>query len=173
VKGSRTPSQTIGPFFGFALPWPAGAQVVPAGTAGSIRIHGRVFDGRADPVSEALIETWQLGPGRIRGFGRCPTDGGGGYAIITLKPPLPPGLPGSQHAPHLAVSIFARGLLKRLVTRIYFADEPANENDPVLLAIPEAAARATLIARPDPGGYRFDIHLQGEGPGQETVFFDV
>jgi protocatechuate 3,4-dioxygenase, alpha subunit len=175
VTQPRTPSQTVGPFFGYALPWPAGPQVVPAGTAGAIRIHGRVLDGAGEPVSEGLIETWQVGPGDIRGFGRCPTDAHGDYAIITLKPPALPGPGGTVHAPQLAVSVFARGLLKRVVTRIYFPDEPANQRDPVLAGIRDASARATLIARADAGGYRFDIRLQGppEGEAPETVFFDV
>jgi len=111
-----------------------------------------------------LIETWQLGPESCRGFARCPTDAGGRYAIVTVKPPAA----GGAHASCLAVSIFARGLLKRLATRMYFPDEAeANARDPVLAGL--ADRRDTLIAAPIPGGYRFDLRLQGTG---ETVFFD-
>ena len=160
----RTPSQTIGPFFGFALPWPDGARVVPAGTAGAIRIEGQVLDGAGQPVPDALVETWQLGPEPCRGFARCPTDAGGRYAIVTVKPPAA----GGAHASCLAVSIFARGLLKRLTTRMYFPDEAeANARDPVLAGLTDG--RDTLIAVPVPGGYRFDLRLQGAG---ETVFFE-
>jgi protocatechuate 3,4-dioxygenase, alpha subunit len=173
MNSPRTPAQTVGPFFGFALPWTAGPQVVPAGTVGAIQIHGQLLDGGGEPVSEGLIETWQAGPGGIRGFGRCATDADGRYAIVTLKPPALPGPDNTLHAPYLAVSVFARGLLKRVVTRIYFADEPANTHDPVLKAIAEPEARATLVAHRDGAGYRFDIHLQAHGDMPETVFFDV
>ena len=183
-----TPSQTVGPFLAIGLPWPDGPFVVPEGTAGAITITGVVYDGAGDPVTDALVETWQAGPdGRFdhpddprgaaghgfRGFGRCPTGPDGSYLIVTLKPgPLPsPG--GGTEAPHLDVSVFARGLLDRLVTRIYFPDEErANAADPVLAAIGDPARVATLVARPgpDPARLRFDICLQGD---QETVFFDV
>jgi protocatechuate 3,4-dioxygenase, alpha subunit len=183
-----TPSQTIGPFLAIGLPWPDGPFVVPDGTAGAITITGVVYDGAGDPVTDALVETWQADPQGgfdhsddprgaaghgFRGFGRCPTGPDGSYLIVTLKPgPLPsPG--GGTEAPHLDVSVFARGLLDRVVTRIYFPDEePANAADPVLAAIGDPARVATLIARPGPDAarLRFDIHLQGD---QETVFFDV
>ena len=177
----RTPSQTIGPFFGFALPFAAGPTVIPAGTPGAIRLTGRLLDGSGDPVPDGLIETWQADPdGRFpragdatafRGFGRCPTDGDGWYTIVTLKPGGVLTPRGARHAPHVALSVFARGLLKRVVTRVFFPDErTANEADPVLASVADAAARATLVAAPMVGGYRFDIRLQGEG---ETVFFDV
>jgi protocatechuate 3,4-dioxygenase, alpha subunit len=188
-----TPSQTVGPFLALGLPWPDGPFVVPEGTPGAITITGRVYDAAGNPVPDALVETWQADersrfehpddprgaagsavPG-FRGFGRCPTDATGEYRIVTIRPgPLPsPG--GGTEAPHLDVSVFARGLLDRLVTRIYFPDEAgANAADPVLTAIAEPAMRDTLIARPAEGGgtaeFRFDIRLRGE---HETVFFDV
>jgi protocatechuate 3,4-dioxygenase alpha subunit len=173
VNDPRSPSQTIGPFFGFALPWAAGAAPVAAGEPGAIRVHGRVLDGRGDPVSDGLIETWAP-----HGFARSATDREGGYAVTTLKPVAIVAAGGGVHAPHLLVSIFARGLLRRLVTRIYFPDEiAANDRDPVLASMGDAAARATLLAERDerpaedhPAAYRFDIRLQGPG---ETVFFDV
>jgi protocatechuate 3,4-dioxygenase, alpha subunit len=176
-----TPSQTVGPFLHLGLDWPDGRYVVPEGTAGAIWIRGNVVDGQGEPVPDALIETWQADPEgrydqcdegeRFRGFGRCPTDADGAYAIQTLKPGLVPYLrTGRKQAPHIDVSLLARGLLQRLVTRVYFADEPdANAADPVLASLPEAA-RATLLATPTGGGYRFDVHLQGD---HETAFFDV
>jgi protocatechuate 3,4-dioxygenase alpha subunit len=184
-----TPSQTVGPFLEIGLPWPDGPCVVPEGTTGAITITGQVFDGAGDPVSDALVETWQAdpdggfahpddprgaaGPG-FQGFGRCPTGPDGSYRIVTLKPGALPSPGGGTEAPHLDVSVFARGLLDRVVTRVYFPDEaPANAADPVLASIADPARVATLIARPDPDAparLRFDIHLQGD---QETVFFDV
>jgi protocatechuate 3,4-dioxygenase alpha subunit len=174
MSAGRTPSQTVGPFFGFALPWPDGPAAAPAGTEGAVRISGRVLDGRGDPVPDALIETWQLNPAsRFRGFARAATDRDGRYAIVTVKPAAVRDADGALHAPHLAVVLFARGLLKQVVTRLYFADEEAaNRADPVLARVGDATARGTLIAAPDPqgGGYRFDIRLQGDG---ETVFFEL
>jgi len=186
VRG-LTPSQTIGPFLAIGLPWPDGPEVVPAGTAGAITISGRVLDGTGDPVPDALVETWQAapdgsfphpddprgaGPAGFRAFGRSATDAAGQYVIITLRPgPLPwPG--GGTEAPHLDVSVFARGLLDRVVTRMYFPDEQtANATDPVLSSIGSPKRRATLIAVPEPEGeLRFDIYLQGD---RETVFFDL
>lgn len=180
----RTPSQTIGPFFGFALPWADGPFVVPEDTDGAIRISGRVLDGAGEPVPDALIETWQADPeGRFahpaderhaetafRGFGRSPTDDEGRFFVVTLKPGVVPAPDGTPQAPHVDVSVFARGLLKRLVTRFYFGDEAdANAADPILAAVhPER--RETLVARPVDGGYEIDVHLQGD---DETVFFDV
>jgi protocatechuate 3,4-dioxygenase alpha subunit len=133
-------------------------------------------------VPDALIETWQADPdGRFdhpddprgtpttfRGFGRCPTGDDGAWAILTRKPGRVPAPGGGWQAPHVDVSVFARGLLDRVVTRLYFADEAeANTADPVLRTVP-AARRGTLLARPTGTGYRFDIRLRGE---HETVFF--
>jgi protocatechuate 3,4-dioxygenase, alpha subunit len=171
VSPRTTPSQTVGPFFAIGLPWPDGPDVVPAGTEGAIWLRGRVLDGDREPIPDALVETWQADPdGRyetagFRGFGRCPTDDDGAWAIRTVKP----GAVGDQ-APHVAVSLFARGLLNRVVTRIYFDDEPdANAADPVLAPLDEAA-RATLIAVRGADGYGFDMRIQGP---DETAFFSV
>jgi protocatechuate 3,4-dioxygenase alpha subunit len=178
VSIPRTPSQTVGPFFAFALPWAEGPYVVAAGTRGAIEVTGRLLDGLDDPVSDGLIETWQAdargrfvtGAGPFRGFGRCPTDPEGRYRIVTLKPGAVRAEGGRLEAPHVAVSVFARGLLKRAVTRMYFSDESqANDADPVLCSIGDVAARKTLVAAQRDGGYVFDIRLQGDG---ETVFFD-
>jgi protocatechuate 3,4-dioxygenase alpha subunit len=165
-----TPSQTVGPFFAVGLPWSDGPLVVAEGTPGAIRIGGRVVDGEGNPVPDALVETWQADPaGRFddpgfRGFGRCPTDDEGRWWVLTCKP----GRVDDAQAPHIAVTILARGLLHRLVTRIYFADE-ANGEDPVLAALPEAD-RATLVAAPVEGGYAIDFRLQGDG---ETVYLQI
>jgi protocatechuate 3,4-dioxygenase alpha subunit len=155
-----TPSQTVGPFFRIGLSTTIGSHVVHEGVPGALRVSGQVFDGDGEPVPDAMIETWQP-----EGAGRCATDEEGHFAIVTIKPER--GTDGS--APHLDVSVFARGLLTRLVTRLYFPDEnEANDADPVLRSLaPEE--RATLVAVRDPGGLRFDVHLQGTS---ETVFFD-
>ena len=160
-----TPAQTVGPFFSIGLVWPDGPAVVEPGSDGAIAIRGTVFDGDAAPVPDALIETWQADPAPpARAFGRCPTDAQGRWEIVTRKPAAAGG-----EAPHVAVAVFARGLLHRLATRIYFGDEAsANAADPLLAGLRDAE-RATLVAEPDGrGGYRFDIHLQGD---HETVFF--
>jgi len=180
-----TPSQTVGPYLHIGLDWPDGPFVVPEGTPDAVWLRGRIVDGNGDPVPDGMVETWQADPdGRFdhpddprgavagfRGFGRCATGPDGEYAVLTLKPGVVPGPDGTPQAPHIAVSVFARGLLNRVVTRAYFADEPdANAADAVLLSVPDEGARATLIAGRTPDGYRFDIRLRGD---DETVFFAV
>ena len=173
---STTPSQTVGPFFAIELPYAEGPYVVPDGTDGAIWLRGRVFDGAGDPIPDALIETWQPGPdgsfdGEFRGFGRSGTDEEGAWAILTLKPGVVPAPDVGTQAPYVALTIFARGLLQHVFTRLYFDDEAdANAADPVLASLPDEAARATLIAAREDGGYRLDIHLQGP---DETVFFAI
>jgi protocatechuate 3,4-dioxygenase alpha subunit len=180
-----TPSQTVGPYFAIGMTWEDGPFVVPEGTDGAIWIRGQVTDGEGAPVPDGLIETWQADPdGRFdhpddprgpvsrpdgfRGFARCATGPAGDWAVLTLKPGRVPAADGRLQAPHVDVSVFARGLLDRVVTRLYFADETAaNAADPVLAAVP-AHRRGTLVAEPAGDGYRLDIRLQGEG---ETVFF--
>lgn len=153
-----TPSQTIGPFFRFAMDWLGGSNNGPNTVAGT------VFDGAGDPVPDALLEFWLADASGGGHFGRCLTNDHGGYEIATVKP----GRVDDHQAPHIDVSVFARGLLNRLVTRIYFPDQAAaNDVDPVLTAVPPDR-RATLIARGEGDPLRFDIHLQGD---QETVFF--
>jgi protocatechuate 3,4-dioxygenase, alpha subunit len=198
TRGRRgiTPSQTVGPFFHYSLtPKAYGiAEIVTddlltEDAAGErIRIEGRIVDGDGQPVADAMIEIWQAdGEGRyaspadgrarpntrFKGFGRAECDGEGRFRFITVKPGPVPGPNGTVQAPHVNVSIFARGLLNRLFTRIYFEGEAANASDPILALVPEEA-RATLIARRTGGGgeatYTLDIHLQGEN---ETVFFDA
>lgn len=191
----RTPSQTVGPYLHIALaPGPYGVReifsnvVADAGMPGThIRIEGRLVDGDGNIVPDALIEIWQAdgqgryahpGDGRplasnsFRGFGRTPTGKDGGFAFDTVRPGPVAGPKGTTQAPHINVGVFARGILKRLFTRIYFAGEPANATDPILSLVP-ADRRDTLLAKPDPANprlYRFEIRLRGPG---ETVFFDA
>jgi protocatechuate 3,4-dioxygenase alpha subunit len=182
-----TPSQTVGPYFAIGLPWDAGPRAVAEGTPETIIISGTVYDGHGQPVPDHLLETWQADPdGRFadlhgyggvselsgfRGFARYGLeDGDGSYEIFTVKPGPVRGLDATIQAPHIVVSLLARGMLNRVVTRIYFADEPElNAADPVLATVPPGR-RGTLLAEPIEGGYRFDIRLQGEG---ETAFFAV
>ncbi len=152
-----------------------------------IAIHGFVFDASDAPVPDAMVEIWQANAaGRYAsqedtrdelppdddfiGFGRAATGADGGYRFETIRPGRVPGPGNTLQAPHIAIGIFGRGLLKRLVTRLYFAGDPANAEDPILPLVPEHR-RATLMATESAGGdWRFDIHLQGEA---ETVFFDI
>jgi protocatechuate 3,4-dioxygenase alpha subunit len=165
-----TPSQTVGPYLALGLPWSDGPDVVPQGAEGRIRLYGKVYDGEGQVIPDALIETWQadaagrFGDPGFRGFGRSPTNDDGDWEIFTVKP----GRIGDGQAPHIDVNVFARGMLNRCVTRIYFADED-NGGDPVLETVPEER-RPTLLATPGEDGYRFDVHLQGE---RETVFFKL
>ena len=189
-----TPSQTIGPFFHFALDQPEWSDLTANAPPGEkIVIEGQVLDGDRAPVDDALLEFWQANPEgrydhtedaqvheridpRFRGFGRALSDAQGRYQFTTLRPGRVEGRDGALLAPHLNLAIFARGLLKQLVTRIYFAGDPANETDPLLSGIADLTARRTLLAvRHDAGAgrparYRFNIVLQGAG---ETVFFDI
>jgi protocatechuate 3,4-dioxygenase, alpha subunit len=178
-----TPSQTVGPFFQDALSWPDGPFVVPSSFEGAFWLRGVVYDGAGEVVPDALVESWQASPdggfdhpddprGAVpgfRGFGRCPTSPSGEWAIRTARPGRVPGASGGLQAPHIDLSVFARGLLNRVVTRVYLPGEPSNVEDPVLSSIPEPL-RSTLVASAASDGYRFDIHLQGE---RETVFFSV
>ena len=181
-----TPSATVGPYLAIGLTWADGPYAVPEGTEGAIWLRGRVFDGNGDLVPDALLETWQADPDGgfdhpdapegqrrfpgFRGFGRSSTvEPPGEYGVLTLKPGRVPDGKGGLQAPHVDVSLFARGILDRVVTRIYFGDESeANAEDEVLQSLPDDAARRTLVAQPTADGYVLDIHLQGE---DETVFF--
>jgi len=185
-----TPSQTIGPFFHLCLTVDAtaGCMAAPEAKGDRIELACRVLDGDGGPVDDAMIELWQADasgkynhpddPNRgthdpaFRGFGRLSTNAAGECLFETVKPGQVPDWNGALQAPHINVSVFARGLLKRVATRIYFSGDPANGSDPVLaLAPPER--RATLMAVRDlknPQRWKFDIHLSGE---RETVFFDI
>jgi protocatechuate 3,4-dioxygenase, alpha subunit len=186
----QTPSQTVGPFFKPALIRSGQESLVTPKCRGErITIEGRVLDGDAAPVGDAMIELWQANAdGRydhpddsqeklidrdFHGFGRAATDERGRFRFHTIKPGSVPGPADMLQAPHINVSIFARGLLKRLITRIYFPDEPLNAADAVLNTV-ASERRSTLVALIEdaqrPNVLRFDIVLQGEN---ETVFFDV
>ena len=182
-----TPSQTVGPFFGYALPFPGGADLAPAGhQPDAFTVHGYVYDGAGDPVPDAILDFWQAAPDgsrtgspgslrvdtssgallgrdgvRFTGFGRVGTDGDGHWALRTLAP--------AADAPYIAVCVFARGLLHHLYTRIYLPG-PGIEDDALLASLP-APRRATLVARPEGAGYRFDIRIQGSKT-EETVFLE-
>ncbi|MBD0323511.1 MAG: protocatechuate 3,4-dioxygenase subunit alpha, partial [Aldersonia sp.] len=174
-----TPGQTVGPFFGYALPFERDSELVPHGHPDAVRLHGRVLDGRGDPVPDALLEVWQADSdgkvvqeaGSLRrdgwtftGWGRASTDDAGEYSFTTVVP----GATESGAAPFFAITIFARGLLNRLFTRAYLpGDDAAIKADRTLSALPEER-RATLVAEADgPRSFRFDVLLQGEN---ETVF---
>ncbi|MEU4980979.1 protocatechuate 3,4-dioxygenase subunit alpha [Streptomyces sp. NPDC021969] len=185
-----TPSHTVGPFYGYALPFRGGEDIAPAGHPDTVTVHGYVYDGAGNPLPDALLELW--GPdtegnvptadGSMRrdpatggflgrngveftGFGRIQTDANGHWYARTLRP----GARG-RSAPYVSVCVFARGLLVHLFTRIYLpGDAAVLAADPLLCRVP-AGRRDTLIAADEGRGtYRFDIRLQGEG---ETVFLE-
>lgn len=175
-----TPSQTVGPFLHIGLDWLNTAEL--AGTSGNrIAIAGRVLDADGNPVPDALIEVWQADahgrfPARETagggGFGRIPTDDQGVFRFTTVKPGRVAAPDGSLQAPHIVVTIFMRGLLKHLTSRIYFPDEADNANDMVLNLVP-VERRGTLIARRAEIGdatLTWNVILQGR---DETVFFDI
>jgi protocatechuate 3,4-dioxygenase alpha subunit len=205
----QTPSQTVGPFFHYGLPWKGGADLVGQSDMGArpelfpeehyvlnvstprgpvagevIEVTGCVVDGDGNPVPDAMVEIWQAnaagryaGPDDPRtelplddgfiGFGRSSTGDDGVYRFRTVRPGRVPGPGNSLQAPHIAIGVMGRGLLKRLVTRLYFADAPENAEDPILALVPENR-RNTLIAQRVDGAWKLDIVLQGDG---ETVFF--
>jgi protocatechuate 3,4-dioxygenase, alpha subunit len=183
-----TPSQTVGPYFELALPYEGGSRLVAEDDPDALRIEGAVYDGAGEPVADALVEVWQANrAGRyahpedaraepaleegFTGFGRCATDADGRFWFTTVKPGPVPAPAGGAQAPHLAVGVLARGLLKRVATRMYFPDEEAaNAADPLLASIADPDLRATLVAREVEGVLRFDVHLQGE---RETAFLAV
>ncbi|MFJ4713355.1 protocatechuate 3,4-dioxygenase subunit alpha [Streptomyces sp. NPDC088785] len=185
-----TPSHTVGPFYGYALPFPGGPDIAPVGRPGTITLQGHVLDGAGAPIPDALLELWGPDPegnlprvdGSIRrdpatggylgrngveftGWGRVQTDANGHWYARTLRP----GARG-RSAPYLSVCVFARGLLVHLFTRVYLpSDETVLAADPLLARLPRER-RDTLIARPQADGtFRFDVRLQGEG---ETVFLE-
>jgi protocatechuate 3,4-dioxygenase, alpha subunit len=163
-----TAGQTVGPFFGYALPFPDDEHLVPPGSPGSMRLHGRVLDGGGAPVPDAILELWQTDPegnvvqqpGSLRrdghtftGWGRASTDRTGHYSFTTVTP----------GAPFFSITVFARGLLNRLFTRAYL---PEAADDPFLSTV-DGDRRSTLLATRDETGLVFDVHLQGD---RETVF---
>jgi protocatechuate 3,4-dioxygenase alpha subunit len=187
MPGHSTPSQTVGPFFSIGLKHLNRADLSEGITGERIKIQGSVLDGDGQPVPDAILEIWQADPdGRYRhpehsaaqnaatlffGFGRIPTDEEGRFSFTTVRPGPVHGPDGKPQAPHLQISVFMRGLLKQLVTRLYFPEEPLNASDPVLQIVPESR-RETLIARQvneKQNTLEWNVCLQG---GNETVFFD-
>jgi protocatechuate 3,4-dioxygenase alpha subunit len=183
-----TSSQTVGPFYSLGLLWLCCDTFAADSVPGErITIAGKVLDGTGCPVPDALLEIWQANAhgkyaheedtqekpleAGFTGFGRIPTDDDGSFRFTTIKPGRVPGPEGNLQAPHLEVSVFCRGLLRRLVTRIYFGDEPSNVEDFALSLVPDSR-RNTLIAKPAAAGnaYEWNVILQGTN---ETVFFDI
>jgi protocatechuate 3,4-dioxygenase, alpha subunit len=187
MPGYFTPSQTVGPFFSIGFEALNRANLAEGSVGERVVIHGRVLDGDGEGVPDAVLEIWQADadgryhhpehPGASRdpaaffGFGRIPTGAEGQFSFTTIKPGPVHGPDGKPQAPHLQIAVFMRGLLKQLVTRLYFPEESLNASDPVLRVVPESR-RETLIARqaaPDQNTLEWNVFLQG---ANETVFFD-
>jgi protocatechuate 3,4-dioxygenase alpha subunit len=189
VSLQATSSQTVGPYFRIGLRWLNHDNLVGEGVSGErVTIQGRVFDGDGVPVRDAILEIWQanahgkydhpedtqdklLEPG-FKGYGRVPVNDEGMFRFATIKPGPVPGPEGRDQAPHLVVSVFMRGVLRRMVTRIYFPDDPRNPSD-FILNLVEPARRFTLIAKKTasgPGALEWNVVLQGP---DETAFFDL
>jgi protocatechuate 3,4-dioxygenase alpha subunit len=187
MTAAITPSQSLGPYFDILVRGRAESRQVTDATAGTrIVIEGQVLDGAGKPMPDALVETWQADAnGRYRhpedprpqppdpafnGYGWAHTREDGGFSFETIKPGRVPGPDGRDQAPHILVSVMARGILTRFITRIYFEDEAANAEDPILALVPENRRHTLIARRTGEGRYLFDLVMQGTG---ETVFFDV
>ena len=184
-----TPSQTVGPYFwiGLTQKYSKPKLAAPETKGERVRLTFTVLDGDGIPVDDCMLEIWQAdADGKYRhpddprpqgdltfaGFGRVGTDECGLCSVETIRPGRVPGPGNVLQAPHLNLAVYARGILKQFYTRVYFAGDPANADDPILAAVPKER-RETLLAQPDPaqaGHWRMQIRLQGE---QETVFFDI
>ena len=189
MRLAATTSQTVGPFFKLGFSWLYQNHLASPGVSGErVEIAGCILDGDGKPVPDGILEIWQansngkyahlddpqgkpIEPG-FTGYGRVPTDDEGRFRFATIKPGRVPGPDGELQAPHLALSVFTRGLLKRLITRIYFPDEPSNDDD-FALNLVDPARRETLVAKKADGragALEWNVILQGPG---ETVFFDA
>jgi protocatechuate 3,4-dioxygenase alpha subunit len=181
-----TGSQTVGPYLHIGLNWLVRRKIAGPGVRGErVAVRGRLLDGDGAPVDDGLIEIWQANAqGKyahpedrqkkplqrgFHGFGRIPTDARGAFGFTTIKPGSVPGPGGKVQAPHLVVTVFMRGMLKQLATRLYFPDEPANAKDPVLALVPQARRHTLVARRKSKGVLEWNIILQGK---DETVFFD-
>ncbi len=171
---AATASQTIGPYWHLLEDETWSDLTRFGGTGERIVLTGVISDGDGLPVADACVEIWQSSPAisdRFSGFGRCATDAEGRFRFVTVKPGPVPGRGNTQQAPHVAIWILARGLMRGLATRAYFRGEALNETDPLLASIEDEARRSSLLARAEgPGAWRLDIRLQGR---DETVFLDV
>ena len=173
-----TSSQTIGPFW-HLIEHSEWADLTRFGAVGpAVTVTGTITDGDGNPVTDAAVELWQADPPageHFPAFGRSRTDEAGRFHFKTLRPGPVPGRGNAQQAPHFAITIFARGLLKALTTRAYFAGEPLNETDPLLSSIEDPGRRASLIAQSEGAHrWRIDIRLQRGAPGEtETVFLEI
>jgi protocatechuate 3,4-dioxygenase alpha subunit len=182
-----TPSQTVGPYFGILVRGRAKSRQVTDSTFGTrIVIEGQVFDGEGKPMPDALLETWQAdGRGRyhhpddrrpqpidpaFNPYGWTHTHTDGSFTFHTVKPGPVPAPDGGDQAPHILISVMGRGILTRFITRLYFEDEPANTQDPILSLVPAHRQHTLIARRTGESQYRFDIVMQGP---EETVFFDV
>jgi protocatechuate 3,4-dioxygenase, alpha subunit len=180
MRSPATASQTAGPYW-HLIDFPEWADLLRADGPNAsvegerIAVEGRITDGDGAACADVMVEIWQADPrgsyeGAFHGYGRCATDQDGRFRFVTLKPGPVRAEGNAFQAPHIAISLFARGLLKQLVTRLYFAGEPLNEQDAILNAIP-AERRGTVLARRGADGtWRLDLRLQGE---EETVFLEV
>jgi len=176
-----TPSQTAGPYLALGMAPLERRELVPPGTPGAVTIEGRLLDGAGTPVPDGVVELWQpdaegwppdssspgAEPAPWDGFGRCLTDAQGRFTFSTARPGPVTRRSGTAQAPHLDMLVFARGLTRWVLTRMYFPGDPRNGEDPVLGSLSDARRR-TLVAVATEAGYRFEIHLQGD---DETVFF--
>ena len=172
-----TPSQTVGPYLSIGLPWPDGSEVVPEGTAGRIRIYGRLLDGAGEVIPDGMIETWQADPdGKFgtdfRGIGRAPTDEEGAWEVFTVKPGAYPwrNHPNAWRPAHIHFSLFGRAFTQRLVTQMYFPDDPLFFQDPIYNSVRDERAARRMISAYDHDAtedhwalaFRWDIVLRGE-----------
>jgi len=184
-----TTSQTVGPFFKIGLLWLSRNRLVEEGVTGErVTVRGRVIDGDGVPVPDAILEVWQANShgkyahpedtqdkpleGGFQGYGRIPVNAEGAFCFSTIKPGTVPGPDGKEQAPHLAITLFMRGLLRHLWTRMYFPNDSRNAADPILKLVP-ADRRSTLVATNapnEPGAVEWNVILQGKN---ETVFFEL
>lgn len=155
----KTPSQTIGPYYAIGLCRRDDSHLAELSESNAVRLHGQLLDGAGAPVGDGMVEVWDpFG----RRWGRSGTDADGRFSFVVTKPDA------AGQAPRLDVWVFARGLLRHQLTRVYFPDETqANAGDPTLAALDDGERR-TLVAEAEDGALRFDIHLQGD---RQTVFF--
>jgi protocatechuate 3,4-dioxygenase alpha subunit len=185
-----TPSQTVGPYVHIGLTWDDGEKMVPEDTPGAVDVTFTVIDGAGHLIKDAMIEIWQAdengiypsplderagtdaGRDGFRGLGRGMVPDSGELTFRTVRPGAVPAPDGGMEAPHLNVGVFARGMLERLYTRLYFPEEvERNGVDPVLSSVPETRRSLLVASATEDGNYRMDVVMQHEDPDHETPFF--